>query len=74
MKEIMSMRKDLFISEQLVKLRSRDLKNGLRRFILLLDVGILYTLIIMEDFFKIIFFCCFFWPKRPKKAIFKDIF
>ena len=54
--------------------RSRDLKNGLRRFILVLDVGIVYTLIIMEDFFKILFFCCFFWPKRPKKAIFKDIF
>ena len=47
--------------------RSRDLKNGLRRFILFLDVGIVYTLIIMEDFFKIIFFLLLFLAKKTKK-------
>ena len=50
--------------------RSRDLKNGLRRFILFLDVGIVYTLIILEDFFKIIFFLLLFFGQKTKKSHF----
>ena len=51
--------------------RSRHIKNGLRRFILFLDVGIVYTLIILEDFFKIVFFVVvFFCPKSPKRTFF----
>ena len=50
--------------------RSRDLKNGLRRFILFLDVGIVYTLIIMEDFCKIIFFLLPFLDQKDQKGAF----
>ena len=55
--------------------RSRDLKNGLRRFILVLDVGIVYTLIIMEDFFQNhIFFVAFFGQKDQKRQFLRTFF
>ena len=50
--------------------RSRHIKNGLRRFILFLDVGIVYTLIILEDFFKIVFFLLLFFAQKVQKGHF----
>ena len=50
--------------------RSRYIKNGLRRFILFLDIGIVYTLIILEDLFKIIFSLLLFFAQRDKKGHF----